>query len=55
MRKLKELELAFIKRLPDLEKRNTTEEQTKLTQKVEHVMDSLVDAFVVSIKDYTKK
>ena len=42
-------------RFPDLDKTNSSHDQQRFEDAAEHVMDSFVDAFVVSIKADTKK
>lgn len=42
-------------RFPDLDKTNTSQDQQKFEDATEHVIESYVDAFIVSIKADTKK
>ena len=53
--KKKTIHILLFSRFPDLDKSNTSHDQQKLEDAAEHVMESYVDAFIVSIKADTKK
>ena len=55
MTKKKTIHILLFSRFPDLDKSNTSHDQQKLLDAAEHVMESYVDAFIVSIKADTKK